>query len=351
MFERSYESGRHFLSGNPYRSSDSKQLPIAEQIIKRLSDRFDFLRLYANDIDNIADIFLLAEDCQIVHCLWRGHLALLNDDYARNRIANLGMTEQEFRHRYIDGKTISTEVYDHLLLEEEDYHYTNDLFSGDHPIVTNYAVSSKKLWDIYNHLPDLTVRPQAILTDGVDLTLFTPVDQHRFLDIAHRTVRFGWVGNSKWAVGDLKGINTIIKPAIQQLQAEGYAVELYSSDRQARMIPHEEMPSYYAKIDCYICASTCEGTPNPVLEAMACGIPVISTDVGLIPEVFGVMQKQFILEERSVACLKEKIKQLLHHPEMFLQLSRENQISIQSWDWKLKAEAFADYFNACLQQR
>ena len=57
------------------------------------------------------------------------------------------------------------------------------------------------------------------------------------------------------------------------------------------MIAHEDMPEYYNGIDIYVCTSRTEGTPNTVLEAMACGVPVISTDVGIVPEVFGEKQK------------------------------------------------------------
>ncbi|WZB73295.1 glycosyltransferase family 4 protein [Achromobacter xylosoxidans] len=44
------------------------------------------------------------------------------------------------------------------------------------------------------------------------------------------------------------------------------------------------MPAYYNSLDLYVCPSAIEGTPNPVLEAMACGVPVISTDVGIVPK-------------------------------------------------------------------
>ena len=42
-----------------------------------------------------------------------------------------------------------------------------------------------------------------------------------------------------------------------------------------------DMPEWYSHIDVLICASESEGTPNPVLEALACGVPVISTHVGI----------------------------------------------------------------------
>ena len=321
---------------------------VADQIIKNLSDEFDFSRIYGVDIDNFTDVVILAEKCDIVHVLWRGHLASFNGQYCQQRIRNLGLSREEFMKRYVEGKVISTEVYDHLLLEGPESDFTPKLFVDDDAICTNYAVSSKKLWEIYTTRPGLRLRPQAICQDGVDLSLFRPERLERFENVNKRTVRFGWVGNSKWMTGDLKGINTIIKPAIEELQADGYDVELITSDRLNKLIPHEEMPNFYNQIDCYICASVSEGTPNPVLESMACGVPVISTDVGLIPEVFGPKQMKYVLEERSVECLKKKMKQLIDTAGSFRELSGENLISIQEWDWKIKAENIRDYFRGCL---
>lgn len=324
---------------------------IADQLIKNLSDEFDFRRIYAVDIDNFVDILIVASDCDIVHMFWRGLISCFDDDYCQNRIRNLGITRNEFVEEYVKGKIISTEVYDHLLLEGKDFEVTRKIFIDKKSICTNYAVSSMKLFKIYNELPNLRLRPQAVCQDGVDLTVFRPYNLERFNSVETRKVTFGWAGNSKWAEGDLKGINTIIRPAIEELKAEGYNVELLTSDRNDRLIPHDEMPDFYANLDCYICTSTGEGTPNPVLESMACGIPIISTDVGLIPEVFGPEQMKYVMEERSVECLKKKIKQLMRTKANFRLLSDENLASIQNWDWKSKARNIGNYFQKCLEQQ
>ena len=192
-----------------------------------------------------------------------------------------------------------------------------------------------------------------MLPDGVDLSLFRPKALDRFDTIASRPVRVGWVGHSAWAstLEDFKGVNTILKPALKELQEEGLPLVADFADRKDQFIPHIKMPDYYAGIDVLICTSKIEGTPNPVLEAMACGVPVITTDVGIVPDVFGPKQKEYILRERSVACLKEAIRRLLAQPAQFQELSSENLESIKGWDWSRRAEAFADYFNSLVEDR
>ena len=68
-------------------------------------------------------------------------------------------------------------------------------------------------------------------------------------------------------------------------------MEGYFADRQERIMAHNQDARCSSKIDVYVCTSKNEGTPNPVLEAMACRVPVISTDVGVIPELFGPLER------------------------------------------------------------
>lgn len=321
---------------------------VAQQVVKHLSDRFIFQQLYLSNVDNLADILLLAKDSQMIHFLWRPLASDFHSAYTQSKIQALGLTKEAFFQRYVQNKVISVGVYDHLLLEGEEAHFTQKLFSDPNSIVTHYTVSTKRLKRLYDANPAIVRKPDTIVCDGVDLSLFKPENLQRFQNATGRTLRIGWVGNSKWAVNDLKGIHTIIQPAIQQLIAEGYDIELITSDRVDRLIPHEQMPDFYHGIDIYACASLHEGTPNPILEAMACGVPVITTDVGLVPELFGPKQMQYVLKERTVTCMADTLRKLLDHPDELEQLSQENLAQIQQWDWGKIVEMFRRYFTQCL---
>ena len=322
---------------------------VTEQIVRRLSDQYDFTTFYLCDeeCDHVAKVLFALKGFDMVHIFWRGYIGNMTSVWCQDYIRELGGDFDAFLQEYYAPLRISTCVADPLLFDEE--------FTGEAQLALNrahsYYTTSKKLFDLYTRDPRFP-NPFTVIHDFVSFDLFYPKDLSRFDNMANRPLRVGWAGNSQWkdhgAGIDLKGVHTIITPAVETLKNQGYSVELYLADRKDGIIPHESMPDYYNSIDVYVCASTQEGTPNPILEAMACGVPIISTDVGVVPEVFGEKQRDFIMPERTPEMLETLLKKMIHHPDLMAALSRENIESIKPWDWDMGINRYRDYFNYVL---
>ncbi|MGK5049575.1 glycosyltransferase [Janthinobacterium sp. GB4P2] len=319
---------------------------IARQLERNLSDRYDFTIIPMDVVDNINQVLLSVADCDLVHFFWREHLRLIGTPYYRGQAELISTSYGDFERRYVFSKKITTSIYDHLLLDKTSLEERKVLYES---LLAGYSVGSNKLQEIYLSTPGYPA-PSAVLEDGVDLTLFKPDALERFDCLHDRELVVGWVGNSQWAseIEDFKGLHTILKPAIERLRAEGLPIRAHFADRQEQFIPHQAMPAYYASIDVYVCASKIEGTPNPVLESMACGVPIISTDVGIVPQAFGPLQAEFILAERTVDAVADALRRLLREPALLKELSKENMRMIAEWDWTIKAEKFAVFFDTCL---
>jgi len=324
---------------------------ISKQIIKHLSSYFSFIRIYTDDtaFSNLSRVLYAVKGSDLVHMFWRPAINNVQSDWELQYIKESGGNIEKFIEEYLRPLKFSTAVYDHLYLEGEDFKTHTTRFIQN---CNFYYTSSNKLDHIYKALfvkGKIEKTPSKVITDGVDLTLFFPKNIERFADaVLKRPLKIGWTGNSEWSgYADLKGINTIIKPAVDNLKLAGYNVELEILDRKNGAVSHDKMSDFYNSLDVYVCASEIEGTPNTILEAMACGVPCISTDVGIVPDAFGDLQRKFIIE-RSVSDLETKIKTILENPKVLIQLSEENLTSIKEWDWAIRVQYFKEYFDICL---
>jgi glycosyltransferase involved in cell wall biosynthesis len=75
------------------------------------------------------------------------------------------------------------------------------------------------------------------------------------------------------------------------------------------MVPDVER--LYRQVDLYVHLSDWEGMPNTVLEAMACGLPVIASRVGGIPELVQDLRTGLLLEPGDEAGLLAASRGLL----------------------------------------
>jgi teichuronic acid biosynthesis glycosyltransferase TuaC len=79
-------------------------------------------------------------------------------------------------------------------------------------------------------------------------------------------------------------------------------------------LDQRDLRRYYCAADALVLASSREGWPNVLLEAMACGTPVIATAVGGVPEIVTATDAGTVVKERSAAALAWAVRELLARP-------------------------------------
>lgn len=107
----------------------------------------------------------------------------------------------------------------------------------------------------------------------------------------------------------------------ERLRVRVDAKGLGASIRLVGQIKPEVMPQWMQASDLFVLPSYHEGMPNAVMEAMACGLPVISTKVGGLPAAVGDSPGAVLVEPRSVSDLADAMLQLCLDPSLRQQMS------------------------------
>jgi len=102
-----------------------------------------------------------------------------------------------------------------------------------------------------------------------------------------------------------------------------------------------DIVDYYNVLDLYIVASRIEGGPKAIAESMACGVPIISTDVGLSPDVIDHQKDGILCEVEDRECLVKYAKEILVNNELKEGLVSNGFIKIKNYSWqKISAQYF-----------
>ncbi|HEV2855787.1 MAG TPA: glycosyltransferase family 4 protein [Thermoanaerobaculia bacterium] len=189
-------------------------------------------------------------------------------------------------------------------------------------------------------------RPVYYTPNGVDTEFFRPAAAVRPPE-PPRSLRVGWAGSLKNQTAEHRGVHELIAPAVAAVEG----AELRLAVREEKWRNREEMLDFYHSLDVYVCASRTEGTPNPCLEAAACGLPVVTTRVGNMPELIRDGENGFFVE-RDAADIAEKLRRLRDDPELRDRLGRAARAAVvESWDWRRQAARYEAMLRAVISKK
>ena len=112
-------------------------------------------------------------------------------------------------------------------------------------------------------------------------------------------------------------------------------------------ISTQQMVRYYAEATIAVVPSVYEGFGLPAGEAMACGVPVVSTDGGALPEVVG--DAGMLVPAKSAVALAEAIEALLEDPARQDALASAGRRRIEEkFSWQVCAREMTAYYRQVL---
>ena len=183
--------------------------------------------------------------------------------------------------------------------------------------------------------------PVHYTPNGVDTSFFRPPPEPR--ERRPGRLRVGWAGTLANMSPSHRGFHDLIEPAIAAVPG----ADLLTAIREQHWRNREEMLDFYRGLDAYVCASRNEGTPNPCLEAAACGVPLVTARVGNMPELVRDGENGLFVDRR-VEDLAAKLTLLRDSPELASRLVAHMLETIRGWDWRVQAENYARLFDVVL---
>ena len=100
-------------------------------------------------------------------------------------------------------------------------------------------------------------------------------------------------------------------------------------------MPKADWLAYAQDFDVFINTTNVDNTPVSVIEAMALGLPVVSTNVGGLPFLLDDQTDALLVPPDHPEAMCEAIKQLLNKPELTHLLSRQGRQKVEAFDWEV----------------
>ena len=220
------------------------------------------------------------------------------------------------------------------------------------PFVTHYVALSLDLADYLVTRVNVPPARVAHIYNGVDLTRFTPAP-------ASQRPLPGWPfqRHQHWVIGTVcrmqavKDPATLVRAFVRMLQLRpelrprlrlvmvgdgplrapcqkllddaGCAAEAWLPGER------DDVAEVMQQLDCFVLASLAEGISNTILEAMACGLPVVATAVGGNPELVASGQTGELVPSGDVPQLAARLLALADDPARALAMGRNARASVQ----------------------
>ena len=174
---------------------------------------------------------------------------------------------------------------------------------------------------------DLNIlHPIRVIYNGIDTTHFTPAHSNT----ARKELRVFFSGNltrrkgAHWLHAIAKGLKKNVTIYYTQGLRTRKPLQPAYGLKAIGPIPFQEMPNRYREMDILLLPTVREGLCLSVLEAMACGLPVVASDCSSLPEQIDNGKGGFLCPVGDVNAFSEKINHLADAPRLRCEMGGYN---------------------------
>jgi D-inositol-3-phosphate glycosyltransferase len=233
-----------------------------------------------------------------------------------------------------------------------------ELIRDCHRVIASTEREKEELLHYCSALPEKI----GVVPCGVNLELFQPIDQR----LARQEL--GWRDDKivlfVGRIDPLKGIDRLLEAVACLPDTRGLRLMIIGGDEQSELeierlhqlaralgiqdlvtflglIKHERMPYFYSAADVCVVPSYYESFGLVTLESLACGTPVVATDVGDLKKIIRPGETGYVVASANPAHLANKISLILSRPVRDTSSIQSIRASVARFSWSNIARAIA----------
>lgn len=235
-----------------------------------------------------------------------------------------------------------------------DYKILSPVFRGiwesaDAIVANSHGLKNRAL----KFLPSVLIE---VIPNGVDLNLFTPAE-NKPRDTKLKLLTVGRLSVTKRlellidAVRILRDTNynvhlTVVGggPLQNRLKTLVAVEKLEACVEFTGRIEQENLPSIYRQNDIFVSATLQEGMSNAMLEAMACGLPIVTTACEGIEEL--IADNGIVVGQPNAQAIADAVKLIADDESLYNKMCAQARSRAEQFNWKIVADQYLQlYFN------
>ncbi len=192
----------------------------------------------------------------------------------------------------------------------------------------------------------------SVIPNGVDISLFKPIKTKKenkktiILGVGRLIPRKGLDYLIK-SLGQLQNLNFelwLVGDGPEKENLQNLANESNISDkvRFLGIKDKKEIVGIYQQVDIFVLPSLNEGMSNTILEAMACGLPIIATNIAGNDEL--IKENGFTIPVKDEEALKEKLELLINDKSLRENMGKQSRKLTETMGWNVIADKFYGAF-------
>ncbi len=129
------------------------------------------------------------------------------------------------------------------------------------------------------------------------------------------------------------------------LEAKAVSLGIAEDTVFTGFVEHERIVSYFSSIDIFAITSLQESFGVAAIEASSCGLPVVATEVGGLPEVVQNSITGMLVESGNIAAFAEALKSLVENPELRSRMGEAGRNFVkENYEWNVCVDKMLEIY-------